>query len=81
MQVLFVLRFYHPDKTDNINRLTHDSGSKMAVKIGSLVKKADVLPLAIFTLFGSVVKKRFGSYIKVSGIRYDRKNLSPLWII
>ena len=28
MQVMFVLRFYHPDKTDKINRLIHDSGSK-----------------------------------------------------
>ena len=39
MQVLFVLRFYHPDKTDKIDRLIHDSSSKMAVKISSLVKK------------------------------------------
>ena len=39
MQVLFVLRFYHPDKTDKIDRLIHDSGSKMAMKIGSFVKK------------------------------------------
>ena len=28
MQVMFVLRFYQPDKTDKINRLIHDSGSK-----------------------------------------------------
>ena len=35
MQVLFVLRFYHPDKTDKINRLVHDSGLKMAVKMTS----------------------------------------------
>ena len=28
MQVMFVLRFYHPDKTDKINRLIHDSGLK-----------------------------------------------------
>ena len=26
MQVLFVLRFYHLDKTDKIHRLIHDSG-------------------------------------------------------
>ena len=39
MQVLFVLRFYHPDKTDKIDRLIHDSGSKMAMKISSFVKK------------------------------------------
>ena len=28
MQVMFVLRFNHPDKTDKINRLIHDSGLK-----------------------------------------------------
>ena len=39
MQVLFVLRFYRPDKTDNIDRLIHNSGSEMAVKISSFVKK------------------------------------------
>ena len=41
MQVLFVLRFYHSDKTDKIDRLIHDSGSKMAIhiKISSFVKK------------------------------------------
>ena len=39
MQVLFVLRFYLPNKTDKIDHLIHDSGSKMAVKISSLVKK------------------------------------------
>ena len=38
MQVLFVLRFYHLNKTYKIDRLIHDSGSKMAVKISSLVK-------------------------------------------
>ena len=42
MLVLIVLRFYHPDKTDKINRLIHDSGYKMAVKISSLVKKAHI---------------------------------------
>ena len=39
------------------------------------------LPLAVFTLFGSVVKKRFGSCIKI--IRFwihDPKN-PPLWWI
>ena len=40
------------------------------------------LPLAIFTVFGSVVKKRFGSCIqKVSGFGYDTKNPPPLWIV
>ena len=39
MQVLFVLRFYRPNKTDKIDRLIHDSGSEMAVKISSFVKK------------------------------------------
>ena len=38
MQVLFVLRFYHLNKTYKIDRLIHDSASKMAVKISSLVK-------------------------------------------
>ena len=38
MQVLFVLRFYHLNKTDKIDRLIHGFGSKMAVKISSLVK-------------------------------------------
>ena len=70
MQVLFVLRFYHPDKTDKINPLIHDSGSKMAVKMSTLVKKLMYvlncfeLPLAIFTLFGSVVNKCCGSCIQ-----------------
>ena len=56
MLVLFVLRFYHPDRTDKINRLIHYSRSKMAVKIWSLVKKLMYvlncfeLPLAIFTV-------------------------------
>ena len=39
MQVLFVLGFYHPDKTDKIDRLIHYSSSKKAVMISSLVKK------------------------------------------
>ena len=40
MQVLFVLRLYHPDKTDKIDRLViHDSSSKMAEKVSSFVKK------------------------------------------
>ena len=34
MQVMFVLRFYQPHKTDKINRLIHVSGKK-----SSLVKK------------------------------------------
>ena len=38
MLVPFVLRFYHPDKTDKIDLLIHDSGSKMAVKISNGVK-------------------------------------------
>ena len=39
MQVLFLLRFYSPDKTDRIDRLMHYSSSKMHVMISSLVKK------------------------------------------
>ena len=42
MLVLFVLRFYHPDRTDKINRLIHYSRSKMAVKICMSCQKADV---------------------------------------
>ena len=66
MQVLFVLRFYHPNKTDKIDRLVHASSSQMAVKTSSVVKQLQYfeLPLAVFTLFGSVVKKRFGSCIQ-----------------
>ena len=39
MQVLFVLRFYHPDKTDKIDRLINASGSKMALKMSRVVKQ------------------------------------------
>ena len=39
MQGLFVSRFYHPDKTDKIDRLIHASGSKMALKMSSVVKQ------------------------------------------
>ena len=39
MQVLFVLRFYYPDKTDKFDRLIHASNSKMAVKVSSVVKQ------------------------------------------
>ena len=37
MQVLFVLRFYHPDKTDKIDRLLHASSLEIAVKMSSAV--------------------------------------------
>ena len=33
------IRFYHPDKTDKIDRLIHASGSKMAFKMTSVVKQ------------------------------------------
>ena len=39
MQVLFILQFYHPDKTHKIDRLIHASSSKMAVKMSSVVKQ------------------------------------------
>ena len=41
MQVpfLIVLRFYHPDTTDKIDHLIHASGSKMALKMSSVVKQ------------------------------------------
>ena len=41
MQGLFVLRFYHPDKTHKIDRLIHVSGSKIAFNFNfsSVVKQ------------------------------------------
>ena len=39
MQVLFVLRFYPSDKTDKLDRFIPASGSKMAVKMNSVVKQ------------------------------------------
>ena len=39
MQGLFVLRFYHPDKTHKIDRLIHTSVSKMALKMSSVVQQ------------------------------------------
>ena len=41
MQVPFVivLRFYYPDIKDKIDRLIHASGSRMALKISSVVKQ------------------------------------------
>ena len=41
MQGLFVLRFYHPDKTDKMDRLIHSSGSKIAFNFNfsSVVKQ------------------------------------------
>ena len=76
MQVLFELRFYHSDKTDKMDRLIHVSGLKMSVKMNSVVKQLMyVLKLfrvtfgiIIFTLFGSLVDKRFRSCIQ--GIRF-----------
>ena len=35
------------------------------------------LSLAIFNLFGSVVKKHFGHVSKISGFGYDPKNPPP----
>ena len=72
MQVPFVivLRFYHPDITDKIDRLIHASGSKMALKMSSVVKQL-MYVLNFFRVtagkihsFRSVVKKRFGSFIQ-----------------
>ena len=54
MQVLFALRFYHPDKTDKIDSLIHDSGSQMAIKIKQFCQKADVFRVTagnIYSLF------------------------------
>ena len=50
MQGLFVLRFYHPDKTDKMYRLIHSSGSKIAFNFNfsSVVKQL----MYVLKLFG-----------------------------
>ena len=67
MQVMFVLRFYHPDKTDKINRLIHDSGSKDKLSC----QNADVCIKIVSSTAGNIhsfpqkkKKKRFGSFIQ-----------------
>ena len=37
--IVIVLRFYHADITDKIDRLIHASSSKMALKMSSVVKQ------------------------------------------
>ena len=37
--------------------------------------------MAVFTLFGSIVKKPSDQVSKVSGFKYDPKTTPPLWII
>ena len=70
-----VLRFYHIDKKGKIDSLIHNSGLKMAlIKQLTRVLNLFELSLAIFNLFGSVVKKHFGDVSKVSGFGYDPKN-------
>ena len=61
MQVLFVLRFYHSDKTDKIDRLIHALSSKMAVKMSSVVKQ---LLCVLTEIVWSYRLKRFGSCIQ-----------------
>ena len=64
----FVLRFYHHDKTDIIERLIHASGLKMALKMSSVVKQLmyvrNKIVSSIHSFRGSVIKKRFGSRIQ-----------------
>ena len=64
----FVLRFYHHDKTDIIERLNHASGLKMALKMSSVVKNLmyvrNKIVSSIHSFRGSVIKKRFGSRIQ-----------------
>ena len=83
MEVLFVLQCYHPDKTDKSCCLIHGSGTKMAVKMSSVVKQFRVTRWPLFlsiNLFGSVVETTRIMY-RVSGFGYDPKNPPPLWII
>ena len=59
----FVLRFYHHDKTDIIERLIHASGLKMALKMSSLVKQLmyvrNTIVSSIHSFRGSVSKTLF----------------------
>ena len=85
MQVLFVLRFYYSEKTDNIDHLIHALSSNMTIKMSSVVKQV-LYVLKLFrvtpgTLFGSTVKKRSDHVSKVSAFGYDPKNPTLLWII
>ena len=73
-----VLQFYCIAKKGKIDSLLHDSGSKMAlIKQLTYVLNLFELSLAIFNLFGSVVKKHFVLVSKVSGFRYVPKNPLP----
>ena len=81
---MFVLRFYHPDKTDKINRLIHDSGSKDKLSC----QNADVCIKIVSSTAGNIhsfpqkKKKNASDHLsKVSGFGYDPKNPPPLWII
>ena len=88
MQVLFIFRFYHPEKTDKIDRLIHASSSKMAVKMSSVVKQL-LHALKLFRVtagcihsFRILSKETFRiMYPKYSVFGYDPKNPPPLWII
>ena len=68
MQVLFLLRFYHPDKTDKIDRLhvIHAQSSKMAVKISSVAKLFQITASWIHSF-----RIRSGHVSKVSSFEYD----------
>ena len=79
MQVLFVLPFYRPDKMDNIDRLIHDSGLKMAVKISCFVKEL----MYVLDLFRVTARNIHSFQIRskeMPRIMYP-KNPPPLWII
>ena len=47
VKVLFVLRFYHPNNTNKINRLIHVLCLKMAVMMSSVVKQ-EICTLKLF---------------------------------
>ena len=66
MQALFVLQFHHRNKKNKIDRLITCHGFKNGRKDEQCSQTGDVIfssliPLAVYTLFGSVVKKPFGS--------------------
>ena len=67
MQVAFVLQLYYPDKTDKIDHLMHASSSDYVTVLSNsccMYQNCFGLQLAVFTFFGFIVKKRFGSCIQ-----------------
>ena len=89
MQVLFVLRFYHPEKTDKIDLLIHASSSKMAVNMSSVVKQL-LYALKLFRVtagcihsFRILSKKTYVSdhVSKVSCFGYDPMQLESTCVV